>query len=367
MPLHSVNITQAKCGMGRVLSVKVYSLCLCPNKMATTSSTMELLTTDSPQGTNCQVFNTGAFSAISIVSSISTIISLLAVSLIPFFIVLFKQWSFFNQRLILYLASASIVTLITYFLARFDYKGYCLFSAFASQLGAWMALNAYICITATLLLKVFFTINLEKLDIPVLLFIFASPFLFNWIPFVGGGYGQAGAFCWIRSTEEVNGTCKVHLFGQVMQLVLWYIPLYLVLSVMIILYIIILIKFYFHRRKWTNLDNQGADNTRKQALRYTVSLLAYPLVYFLIHIFPFINRIHGAANYNNPSPALWYLSTILYPQQGTGVALVFFFSVRKKLNLTKMKAAFDEWTHKTEIKEYPITQDVDASGEYKKM
>ena len=220
-----------------------------------------------------------------------------------------------------------------------------------------MSLNAYVCITATLLLKIFFNTNLEKWDVPIILFIFASPFLFNWIPFINHSYGKAGPlWCWISNVHQVEGVCEFIVFGQTLQLVLWYIPLYVILSIMIIVYIAIFVKFCFYRKQWVKFD-QDVDNQRKQALKYTVSLLAYPVIYFLINIFPLINRIFGLFHPTTPSPVLWLLTGITYPQQGTAIAIVILLSVRKKLNFTNMKAAVNEWRQKTQIKEYAIIDD----------
>ena len=335
--------------------------------METSTITEELSnTTPVPRITRCSAYDSDIYSTVATISLISSAISLTAVCFIPFFVILFKQWSFFNQRLILYLSLTSIINLVTFMTARASHEasheGFCIFSAFISQLGSWMNLNAYICITATLLLKVFFLINLEKLDIPVIFFIFLSPLLFNWIPFIKHSYGNAGPLCWIRSSQEVNGTCELHVFGQVLQLVLWYIPLYLMLSIMIIMYVVILAKFCKQRRKWTSFGREE-ESERNQAMNYALSLLAYPLVYFLINIFPFINRIHGATNPRTPSPVLWFLSLIFFPQHGTGIAFVFLFSIRQKLKLSELKSAIYEWHRKTQIKDYPVTDGVTMEEE----
>ena len=335
--------------------------------METSSISTELLsTTATTNQSQCSAFDEGIYQAAGFVSLASGIISFMAACFIPFFVILFKQWSFFNQRLILYLSLAAIIDVTAFTLSRFDGGGYCAFGGFFAQVGSWMALNAYICITATLLLKAFFQINLEKLDIPAVLFIFLSPFLFNWIPFINNSYGKAGPiFCWIRSSELVNGTCEHLLFGEVLQLVLWYIPLYLTLSLVIIIYIIILLKFCKERRKRAAFDRED-ENKSSQAMNYTLSLLAYPVVYFLVNIFLCINRIYGVVKPSDPSPALWFLSLMFFPQQGTGCAIVFLFSIRQQLKLAQIKAALYAWGHKTQIREYPANDDT-SEASYNKL
>ena len=323
--------------------------------MASTDNTaLWSSTSESVTNASCSTYEGGIYFAVKATSLLSNLVSFLVSCTGLFFIILFKRWHFFNQRLVLYLSLATIIVNVTTMLSGIDHEdGICAFGGFVSQIGAWVSVNAYVCITATLLLKIFFTTNLEKLDIPIILFIFASPFLFNWIPFIKHSYGKSGPFCWIRNVHEVDGVCELYVFGQTLQLVLWYIPLYIILSIMIIVYIVIVVKFCFHRKQWVKFD-QDVDSQRKQALKYTVSLLAYPVIYFLINIFPFINRIFGLFNPTTPSPALWFLSGITYPQQGTGVAIVILLSVRKKLNIANIKAAANEWCQKTQIKEYAI-------------
>ena len=324
---------------------------------------MATLSTTSSSWSNgsCSPYDTAIYSIIVAVTVTSSILSLLANILVLFFIVLFKRWRYFNQRLVLYLSMATVCADVssTLGLVQYDnqtgstYNYFCMFSGFFFQITSWMVLNAYICITAALLLKLFFLVNLEKYDVAILLFVFASPITFNWIPFIKLAYGKAGAWCWIRSTEETN--CDVFLFGQVLQLILWYVPLYAILGILIILYVVVVVKFFLHRRKRIKQDPL-ADNERRQALRYSISLLAYPVIYFAINIFPLINRAQELNNPTSPSPALWFLSGIFYPQQGMGIAVAFFLGsdVRKRMTVTNFRAAYAEWFRKPKIKEYPI-------------
>ena len=334
--------------------------------MDVTDNTSAASTTpeSSAMAASCFTYDNHIYFAANIIGRIFTLVSLLATCLVLFLIILFKRWSFFNQRLVLYLSLATIISYITFGLSIVD--GICTLAGFANHIGGWINLNAYICITATLIFKVFFTINLEKSDKTIVLFIFVSPFLFNWIPFISNTYGKAGPTCWIRNIQEVNGTCELFLFGQVLQLVLWYIPLYTILTIMIIVYAIIFVKFCFHRKQWVKF-NQDVDSERKKAQKYIISLLAYPVIYFLVNIFPFINRIYERFNPATPSPVLMLLNGMFFPHQGLGIAIVFLLSIRNRLSIANFRAAANEWCHKTQIKEYPFNDDeteLSLSGTY---
>ena len=326
--------------------------------MDVTENNSELFTTteDLNGDTVCFAFEGSILLAIDIVSLLSTAISLAAIFVVIFLIVLFKRWHDLNKRLLLYLCIATVIALVVSMLSRITHPNFCMIGGFASQMGGWVSLMSYICITIALLLTTYFKDYNRRLEIAIILIIFVIPFTFNWIPFIKSSYGKAGILCWIRHYKEVNGTCEKHTFGLVLQLVLWYIPLYLLLTVMILLYVAALAKFYFHRKKWTAFD-QNKDNERIYALNYLSSLLAYPLVYFIINIFPLINRLQTLVNPSNPVPALWILANIFYSQQGTGVAIVFLLEHRKKLTITSLRAAAAEWRKETEVTEYPVSEE----------
>lgn len=316
----------------------------------------ELYSTSGVQ--SCPVFKGEIFFVIDVLGILSVATSILVCCIAVFFIILLKWWTFFNQRLIMYLILATIISLLSSILSRVGLLGFCALGGFASQVGGWISLNANVCITAALLLRAFYNTNLEKLDLFTVIFIFLSPVLLNWIPFIGNTYGRAGPLCWIKSVNEINGTCTLNLFGESLQLVMWYVPLYVILSVLIILYIIISIRFCFHREKWAAFS-KNVDHERKQALKYTASLLAYPLVYFFTNILPLITRVHALVHVTNSSPALWLLTTFTSPQHGTAIAIVFFVTVRKRLTFPKLKAAAGKWCQRTRtVSEYDFKDDV---------
>ena len=311
---------------------------------------------------NSSQFDKEIYAIVATVSAVSGFISLLASSFIIFIICLFKKWRFFSQRLVLYLAITAAIFSLTAMLLRLDYYDksgtnythYCILIGCLNQIASWMVLDAIICITMSLLLKSFSDIQLEKYEALIVLFIFVFPLTFNWIPFIKKSYGIAGAWCWIRSVD--NDTGKKFVFGQILQLVLWYLPLYACLVVLIVLYVIIIIKLHHIRKRWTGKYDPQTEKVRQQIMKETVSLLAYPLIYFFINIPPLINRIHGAVEPENPQPVLWFLSAIFFPLQGTIIALAFSLDpeTRRRLTVANFRAAFRECCEKERIEEYSI-------------
>jgi hypothetical protein len=311
---------------------------------------------------NCSSpFDDRIYAIVSAVGAVSGFISFLASCFVVFIIVLFKKWRFFTQRLIFYLAITSVLLSLAAILQTTDYnnanhKNFCIFAGFFSQVSGWMGLNAMTCIVISLLLTAFTKKRAEKLEILYVFLIFIFPLMFNWIPFIKSSYGRAGAWCWIRSTEET--TCLEFKFGQLLQQLLWYIPLYVIMFALIILYVIVMVKLYHTKRKWTGTIDQHEKKTQEKWIKEMLSLVAYPLMFFLIVIPAFINRIHGAVHPGNPEPVLWFIAAVFFPLQGGAVALVFSLDpeTRKRLTLANFKAAFRNFCNSTDVKEYKLSE-----------
>lgn len=322
---------------------------------------------------NCSnPFDDSIYAWVAGVAAVSGLISLLACCFIIFIIVLFKKWKFFSQRLILYLAITAALLSLAMVLQRVDYanqdsahyNNFCVFAGFLSQISGWMVLDAVICIQIFLLLTVFTEQQPEKYEQAFLVLIFLFPITFNWIPFIHLTYGRAGAWCWIRSKDD--DTCELFRFGQVLQLVLWYIPLYILMFLLIILYAVVLIKLRSMKKKWTGDFDPRTMKKRKQMAREAIPLIIYPLIFFVLNIPPFINRIHGAANPNDPEPALWFISAIMFPLQGGAIALGFSLDpeTRKRLNVNNFRAAFGEFCG-SKVKEYPVAAECEDENKEK--
>ena len=301
---------------------------------------------------------------------------MLASCFIIFIILLFKKWRFFGQRLVLYLAITSALLGLSFVLLRVDYQNqistpytnFCVWAGFVSQVTSWMVLDAIICITVSLLLRAFTGKHPERLEPLFFFLIFLFPLTFNWIPFIRLSYGKAGAWCWIRSRNDA--TCERHTLGQVLQLVLWYIPLYIIMLILVALYVIVLVKLHRDKQQWTGKVDPQSTKTKERMSKEILPLLAYPLIYFLLNIPPFINRIHGAVKPDNPAPALWFISGILFPLQGGVIALAFSLDpgTRKRLTPANFRAAFSELcrSKKRTIKEYPIPAEKELEKEPEK-
>lgn len=67
-------------------------------------------------------------------------------------------------------------------------------------------------------------------------FVFVVAMLFTGLPFIGYSYGRAGLWCWIRLDNE---------YGLYFQLFLYYVPVWVILFLIAIMYLVSLIHGMF--------------------------------------------------------------------------------------------------------------------------
>jgi hypothetical protein len=123
------------------------------------------------------------------------------------------------------------------------------------------------------------------------------------IPFVVTDvYDIAGIWCWISRVYPI------------LRFTLFYIPFIIQVVIVLILYILII-------RTLSNSPTEEGDSERKIKLLVT-RLRAYPVIFFVLYLFPTINRIHDAVS-NNDSFPLYVLQVITAPSIGFVNALAY--------------------------------------------
>ena len=276
----------------------------------------------------CSAFEGEDFAIVAGVGAASGFISFVACLGVITLIFLFKKYLFFTQRLILYLTIAALLHSVGFMLRRVDYtheneatRGFCVFIGFFELTMAWAELIAICCITINLFLNAVLRKNTEKLEKIYIVMIFIFPFIFSWIPFINRAYGKAGAWCWIRSRTE-DDSCATFKFGIYLRFILWYIPLYVTLIVLIVVYIIIIYKLSRDKWQYEGKYDPEAKQLRERRQKEVQPIIWYPLIYLLINIAPFINRIHDTA-VDSPLLVLWYLHAAILPLQGGFLAVAF--------------------------------------------
>jgi hypothetical protein len=284
-------------------------------------------------------------------------VSLLACLFALFIIILFKKWQLFGQRLIAYLIISATLLSVALVMRIVDFDEdftpadvrFCAFSGFAIQITIWNLVDSMVAITVYLFLGVVCDRVTDKYEWLYVLFIFVVPLVFGWIPFIHNTYGQAGVWCWIELVDYT--TCERLLFGHVLQLAMFYVPLFIILPSINLMYLIILCKLS-RNRKHKSIARGQSDKILKLE---TARLLAYPLIFFLLTLPTLAVRIQDWIDPEHRVLALMYLSVVTANLEGTAISLAFLLlnrDTRSQLKWTHMRAAFRNYNNMKGISEY---------------
>ena len=315
--------------------------------------------------TNCSPFASDRYVGVAILSACTGAVSAAASLLVICGILISKKYLFFIQRLILYLSIAVFLNSLSVVLrlqrtvalgGHSDDKLHplCVFTAFADQTTSWSTLIAISCITCCILLNVVLLRPVEALEKFYVALIVVLPLSFNWVPFIKGSYGEAGAWCWIKGQDD---DCQQKLFGVYLRFILWYIPLYIVLFVILVAYLYILYRVKRLRGHWDGKYDPSNKTTREKMMKEFRPLIWYPLIYLILGVFPTINRIHGAF-FDEPSLALWILHAFFSPLRGGFVALAYALDGQTVRRLLRDRSVISTalLKRKSRVIEYPATR-----------
>ena len=272
------------------------------------------------------------FSALSIFGSLLTIGIL----------VLFQKYKEFTQRMIGNLSLSSLLLGISYLLDNFEKEAtpLCVFQGALMTFCVWSIMTWNVCIVANLYRRVLSGIDWRQREIIMTISCWITPLVIASLPFIGGVYGPAGAWCWI--INDVRWRFSI-----------WYI--WAILSVILFFLITVHIVYTLFRAK-NQLQRSGTGVLQVQALHADIRILRmYPVVYFLVHIFPIIGRVQDALH--GYSFGVLLLQTVAGPLDGAAVALVYVLDRKTMHLLTKkgIREAIGKWRKKkTQIREYQV-------------
>lgn len=311
-------------------------------------------------------YDTNVFAAaaylIVFIASISCIFCLLMIVLI----LLLKKYHFFTQRLILYLAIASLANGVVNGVDVFGYKVYrsrellklCEAVGCISQVASWWVVLATSCIMLDIFILAAFNRSTERYEWVYVVTTFFSPIvLTSWVPFIDTGYGPAGPVCWIKIRNLDN--CQLLVFGELMQLVLYYIPYFLLVVVLTVLLSIALLLIRRKTKRWAGKYDPETQYLKSRMEKEIRPLVAYPIIFLLTNVFSFTYRVYmivtdkvGTANI-----ILWYLGIgTAYQLQGVLITLAFFLDpeTRTRLSWASIRASTLGLFKSNTVSEYPI-------------
>ena len=239
----------------------------------------------------------------------------------------FKLHRKFSYRLILYLLVCILVestfNVLQLPVAWYDPDNailtvFCKILAFAIQYIIWPLLLLMLLIVIQFFSLIVWFKKLEVIELPYVVFSFLFPLLFAWVPFVTDTFGPSGAWCWIAPPEN---DCKSRV-GVIEQFALWYGPLSLVICLSLLMTVssccFLVVRSCKCSRRSTSRtqatvsshdysqckDVSEADSNQiryRRAVRETLPLLAYPVIFFFISLFSLADRtvraVTGSAPY----------------------------------------------------------------------
>ena len=285
-------------------------------------------------GNNCSSFTDREKNRILYINGITAICSSACCSIAVILLLVKRLYSFFIYRLAMYQVLGSlfqgfsqvlVLMLINY---RDDlyYKVSCDIMGFLLEYSMWVKLLFTVWLTFHLFSYVVFFKNLKNLEWLYLSSSIFFPLLFVWIPFTHHGYGVSGAWCYIRSWKS-NCSSDKYTEGIVEQFALYYGPATIALAINLIIIIVMFVVLVCRARKTTQMSESHSLLTSKdkklEALKQLLPLLAYPLIYFSLMIFPLVNRTYMALS-SNISVALLTLHAVAQAVMGffAGLALI---------------------------------------------
>lgn len=338
---------------------------------------MDQVTNDSnvTNDTNCLL--TGQQKAIITWTILSLgIVSLICCIFIIFVMVLFCKYRTTTQRLILYLTITIALVSISNILhgtrrgSLEDNHIYCILTGFLDQVSEWMEVMAICCLTFDLVVKVvFLKFNTYKYEWAYIGLIFIFPFTFNWIPFIRSAYGEVGAICWIREYKK-RETCEKDDFSIALQFVLYWIPIYIILTLIFIAYTVAIIKARRRLREYSGRYDPGEQTTRELLVRELRLYQFYPILLASILLIAFISRVVETIRDDNSFFGLQLARIIFTSIQGPVIAMVFLFEYDTRHQLchyNSIKAAFFDWCcycKQRKVKEYVVITDQKSTDSF---
>ena len=303
------------------------------------------------------VFNNSLYATVNAVSTGSAVVSVLCCIFVICLIFLLKKHYFFIQRIILYhclaalLQSFSTILHQSYQRESKAQEVSCAITGFTSQLTSWYLIVDYSVITFTLLMTAVFHKNVAHLERLYIVLIFVFPLTFNWIPFIGGSYGDAGTTCWIRSVNYND--CSRHRLGEIFRIILWNVPFFSLLIVIIPTYLFTITYVATQqccKSKKTTYDPEIAQ-LRKNLKEDVWRILFFPFGVIFLNLFVFVMTIYFAMGVDAPY-ALQILNALFAPFQGGYIALVYMLdrNTLRRLTCSYIRATI---TRRDTVHEYP--------------
>ena len=297
---------------------------------------------------DCPGLDAGQLKALSILKGVLSLFSCLPCFLVIFIIVYFRSYRFFVYRLALYLTTAAILYSLTTALQmvpgdlfNIHNQQFCEVVGYLAEYGSWVLLLYIYWVIAHLLLLSVCHVSTKKAEKILVVFPSLLPLVFIWVPFINGLYGQAGGWCWIVTATD---NCTDIKAGQIEQFVLWYGPMFLASIGSILVTLTTVIVLCRGACERTNSDLPQLQDQYRRALKETLPLLVYSILFSLFDWVAISSRVYFALTDQVNYP-LWIVHAIGDACRGLFIPLAYLFHPRalKKLSCTRLGTEARKW------------------------
>ena len=169
------------------------------------------------------------------------------------------------------------------------YKNLCFVFAFFLLYVQWIKLVLTVCLTVHIFSLAVLLKNLKKCEPLYVVASLLVPAVIAAVPLATKTYGLAGSWCWIKDRTN-NCDSSVLVSGAVEQIALWYGPCMVLLLLcavaMAIMMIAVVCRLRTHRARLRRDKNW-------KLLKQLLPLSAYPILFLIFLIAPFVNRLYG--------------------------------------------------------------------------
>ena len=257
----------------------------------------------------------------------SAALSVLGCFLVLFIIIVYKKYTRFTQRLVMYLLLPTfVISAASTYPFISDTSVSCEVAGFFMNWGTLSQRLIILCIVVHLLV---FTFNQTRPKCLELLFHFVTwglSFCFSIIPIPGHHYGSAGVWCWIKGVTPYEDELRLGCY---------YIWVWCCVSLEIVCFTLVVVRVrkVLRRLQGMSASNPEVEETKRRLKKYIYPLMLYPLVNFILAIPITANRIQNWVNEGHPVFLLFLCHSMVFPLWGFCNAMMYFMNKETLLQL----------------------------------
>jgi hypothetical protein len=271
------------------------------------------VTTSPPTPVDTSDLTSNEYHIIYIVRVIACALNLLGTLVIVSSILLYRRYTIFESRLILFLSICAGLSTFSWFVpdvSEAESPSLCAFQAVWANFFDWslvmwifvFAINTYASFAKH--------IRTDRWEYAFHVAVWGVSSFFTVIPLFNETYGDSGTFCWLRTSAMRFGT--------------FYIELFIIFVIVIVLYVLVLKVLRDQARVAKVIGSARGESEAEAARRHSMEgkIKAYVLVFIILWLPAIINRLHQLFA-DRPEFWLVLLHSVCVPLQGFVNSLIY--------------------------------------------